>query len=60
MTNSNCMCFNKKCPMIGNCKACRSYHKIAKPYCEAGMARRVFMRFTFKIYSAVAGMKHKA
>jgi hypothetical protein len=59
MNNLNCMCVNRKCPMLGNCKACRAYHKMAKPYCESGKARRAFMRFTSSIYSIMVMMKPK-
>ena len=59
MINPYCTCANKECPMFGNCKDCRAYHKIQKPYCESGRAKRAFMRFTFSIYGAIAGVKPK-
>jgi hypothetical protein len=57
--NPHCICANKECPMFGNCKACRAYHKIQKPYCESGRVKRAFMRFTFRIYGAIAGVKFR-
>jgi hypothetical protein len=55
--NPHCICANKGCPMFGNCKDCRAYHKIQKPYCESGRVKRAFMSFTFRIYGAIAGVK---
>jgi hypothetical protein len=46
--------------MFGNCKDCRAYHKIQKPYCESGRIKRAFMRFTFRIYGAIADVKARS